>query len=329
MTHLGLMLFGAVIVTLLIFLLVIGWRWYFAELDHRHELLKLSELADERISQVVAQQSERIKASTRAATTLPEPSVPITPSPSATEPAKPAVTLNSLPEGSSDVVFTDPVPLTEDVEPARLAAVKELQKQFWAATSWEAKLPFVADAERVKPLMKNYYEVEKGTDPVAGDASHQIHFKLNNTEVLLFTYTSPRPGGSLDMAFTASNGGKFLLDWESFVGASEVSWATFKKERPTEPRLFRVFASQDDYFNYEFGDSKRYLSFHLSSPDGFFFLKGYCERESAIGRSLSALFASGAPRMAFTLRLAFPEKSLSDHCVSITGVVANRWLIVP
>jgi hypothetical protein len=42
-----------------------------------------------------------------------------------------------------------------------------------------------------------------------------------------------------------------------------------------------------------------------------------------------ALQVSGPTRMALTLRLAFPEKAESDHCVSITGVVANRWLLVP
>jgi hypothetical protein len=33
--------------------------------------------------------------------------------------------------------------------------------------------------------------------------------------------------------------------------------------------------------------------------------------------------------MAFTLRLAFPEKAESAQCVHIVGLLANRWLLVP
>ena len=328
-SHVALMLCGLVIAVLIGVALISGWRWYLRQVAERQRFAKLSVVADEYLSQRAAAESARIKASTRSATTLPSPVIPNSEPESLTDSTKPAVSLTNLPSSSEEAVFTDPIPLSEDVEPDRLGQAKELQKQFWAATKWEDKLPLVAESERVRPLMKDFYEDQKNTDPVAGNANHQAHFKLNNTEVLLFSYSSPRPGGTLDMALVATEKGKFSIDWESYVGASEVSWSAFKRERGNTPKLFRVFANQDDYYNYEFTDEKRFLAFHLSSPDGFYFVKGYCERTSTIGRTLTALFTSGAPRMALTLRLAFPEKALSDHCVQIVGVVANRWLIVP
>ncbi len=328
-SHIALMVCGLVLAVLIGLAIVTGWRWYLREVAERQRYAQLSQVADEHFSQRAAVESAKIKASTRSATTLPEPISPKLDSANSTESMKPAVSLTNLPSSSDEVIFTDPVPLSEDVESDRLSQAKELQKQFWAATKWEDKLSLVAEADRVRPLMKDFYEDQKNTDPVAGNANHQAHFKLNNTEVLLFSYSSPRPGGTLDMALVATEKGKFSIDWESYVGASEVSWSAFKRERGNTPKLFRVFANQDDYYNYEFTDEKSFLSFHLSSPDGFYFVKGYCARTSTIGRTLTALFTSGAPRMALTLRLAFPEKALSDHCVQIVGVVANRWLIVP
>jgi hypothetical protein len=164
---------------------------------------------------------------------------------------------------------------------------------------------------------------------VAGDARRQARFRLNGKEVLLFSYAGTRIDGSLDVALITQPDGQYKLDWESYVGASDLSWPDLKKLRSTEPRVFRVFAKLDDYFNYEFTDDKRYLCLHLSSSDSFYFVKGYCERASPLGKTVESLLGSGPERVALTLRLSFPEQAQSDHCVLINGVVANRWLIVP
>lgn len=329
MSHMGLMMCFLVSIVMTGFLLIVGWRWYFDELNRRREFAELSAVVDRQRSAQAAMQNAQGKASTRASV---KSSTPISPTPVAVPtpvPPRPMLSLSDLPHQSETGVFSESIPLPDDVEPERLRAAIELQKLFWAAPTWHEKLAFITDSKRVQPMVKEFYEVQKDTEPLVGNLTAQGHFKLNSAEVLLFSYSSPRPGGALDMALVATNGGKFLIDWESYVGASEVSWGQFKRERITQPKLFRVFANQDDYFNFEFSDDKRFTSFHLTSPDGLNFVKGYCERESTIAKTLISLFSTGAERKALTLRLAFPEKAQSDQCVHIIGVLANRWLIVP
>jgi len=304
----------------------LGWRLYFNNVAMRSELIRLSAIADERLDQEAAERAVKIRASTRSATAT--PALPASPT-IMTSPTGPAVSLANADSTANDPGFPEPDPISENLAPERQRAAEELQRQFWRSSKWEEKSAFVVDAPRVVSFMRDYYEKQKNPDPIVGDLKQQAHFKLNHTEVLLYTFSGPRVGGTVDMAMVAQPDGTFLIDWESFVGSSDIGWSDFKKQRPAEPKLFRVFANLDDYYSYEFEDAKKYLCLHLASPDGFYFIKGYCERGSTIEHLLSDLFASGPSRRALTLRLAFPENAKSDHCVRITGVVANRWLLVP
>ena len=318
--HVALMLIGFVMVIVLSFVLFIGWRWYFGEINKRLELARISRKADEGIAERAAFRAETVRKSVLSTIEVKEAPVP--------QPEKSADSLVEMSHVNEGSAFPDPVPLTEEVSPERQADAQSTQQRFWQATTWKEKLPFVHDAERVLPLMRDYYETHQLLDPMMGGSARQAHFKINNTEVLLFSYSSVRPSGTLDVAMIAQRDGKFLIDWESMIGASDVPWAVLKKNRPTQPTLLRVFARQDDYFNYEFSDDKRWSAVHLTSPDGNFFIYGYCEKGSEMENTLKSIFAQVRGRAALTLRIAYPEKSESDHCVRIVGVVANRWLLV-
>ena len=43
---------------------------------------------------------------------------------------------------------------------------------------------------------------------------------------------------------------KMLIDWESFIGYSEMSLDEFVDNKLKEPTMFRFHAKIDDYFNY-------------------------------------------------------------------------------
>lgn len=124
--------------------------------------------------------------------------------------------------------------------------------------------------------------------------------------------------------------GQFLLDWESFIGYSEISWSEFKKQRSAAPLLFRAFAAASDYYNFEFADQKdKYLAVNLLSPDGVESVHGYCERRSQLGTQLQEILGKHEGEAGVTLRLAFPENAESNHCVRIVELVSDRWLILP
>lgn len=318
--HVALMLIGFVTMVVLSFVLFIGWRWYFGEINKRQELARISRKADEGIAERAAVRAETARKTVLGAIE--------TKKASASEPAKSSVSLVEMAHVNEGGVFPDPVPISEEVTAERQADAQGIQQRFWQATTWREKLPFVHDAERVMPLMRDYYEKHQMLDPIMSGSARQAHFKINNTEVLLYSYSSVRPSGTLDVAMIAQPNGKFLIDWESMVGASDLPWLEFKKTRPTQPFLVRVFARPDDYFNYEFSDDKRWSAAHLTSPDGNFFIYGYCEKDSEVARTLASIFEQVRGRAALTLRIAYPEKAESDHCARIVGIVANRWLLV-
>lgn len=48
------------------------------------------------------------------------------------------------------------------------------------------------------------------------------------------------------------------VDWESWVGWSEMPWDDFLKIKATEPKLVRVMLKWVDYYNFDFSDEKKW-----------------------------------------------------------------------
>ena len=177
--------------------------------------------------------------------------------------------------------------------------------------------------------MAQYYDVQKGTDPVAGASLHRGHYRIDGTEILHFTYACNRPGDVLELAMRRNAEGRFVLDWTSFVGFSQMGWEEFKKARPVTSTLFRAFATSSEYYNYEFTDRTKFLSVNLLSPDGLVSLHGFCERDTPIGAALARTLSRSNTMLGIVVRLAFPENPESNHCVWIRQYVSDRWLLLP
>ena len=112
------------------------------------------------------------------------------------------------------------------------------------------------------------------------------------------------------------------------------------------PVLMRAIASESSCYNYEFSENWCWLAVKLRSPDGLNNVTGYVERNSVLGIALANLIGvplpqnlpDGTPIPALklpgskaldTVRLAFPNMAQSDHCVKITELLADRWLLFP
>jgi len=302
--------------------LVIGWSWFF---DHSRRREVITQLAAKR----EAEAKKRAEADA-AAEVQPYVSTP------SSSPEGPRVSLGDMAKegraGASDTdVPKEPVTIPLPLEPNApdVQQADELLKKYTKATKWEEKVAYVYQPERTRVLMQQFYEVQRGGDPVFGALLNRGHYRLDGTEILHFTYSCNRPGDVLELAMRRSSDGRFVIDWTSYVGFSEVAWADFKKERPSTASLFRGFATVSDYYNYEFTDRQRYLSVSLLSPDGLVSLHGYCVRETPMGTALASVLGSSTSMRGVVLRLAFPERAESDHCVLIRQFVSDRWLMLP
>jgi hypothetical protein len=202
-------------------------------------------------------------------------------------------------------------------------------QEFFDSKQWQEKASLVHQPERVKPLMQDYYEKQKGTDPLLGKFLDSAQFQLGDRTGLALSFSGSRPGGSLEVALLPDEGGRLRLDWESCVGYSEMPLEQMKVGKVTEPNVVRVFAKRSTYYNYEFADEGRFLAVQLFSPDMVHTVHGYCERGGPVATALDeVLTRSGGADPALTLRVAFPEKAESDQCVRIVGILADRWLLL-
>ena len=213
---------------------------------------------------------------------------------------------------------------------------------------WDRYLKAATPDERRKLMVEKpglterfveYYTARKGSDPKPGDKIDDRELAVGQERWRVLSFKSDsRRNGLMSVAFRRDAQGQVRLDWESLVGHSEVAWPEFREKRVTEPRLFRGYVIQDDYFNFEFADEKKYLSFRVFSPEGTWALSGFCEKDSAEGRLLTKLFAAlnepkptadpgSVKHLPVALRLAFPENAQSDHCVWIREIVGGQWFL--
>lgn len=231
--------------------------------------------------------------------------------------------LDSLPATAGQIVMLD-----GEIPPEQKAAATTLVQNYWQAASWKEKSAMVRDRARTEPLMQRFYDEQKLIDPPAGALQSAMHFKFNGVEVMTLSYASSRVDGRVEVALLKESN-QWRIDWESYVGYSDMAWNQFKKERPSQPLLFRTFATKGDYWNFEFSDETMFLSVHMLSPDGLTSIHGFCENDSSIGREVLSVLQKGQGRQPLVFRLAFPERAESDHCVRIVGLVSERWLLPP
>jgi hypothetical protein len=315
-----------------------GWRLYFQLRDERQMILRVAASlpttptppADDPGANASEAASKLLLGNSKpevSMAALPDPAVP-TPSLMGKENPQAVSLVDIAKTETSGKSMAAAAPVPEVVLPKQLDAATDVLQKFWHAPSLDVKAQYVLNPERVKPLMREYYEVQHHADPQSGKMLNSGGYRINGRSVLVMSFSSARPGDVLEMALLPIPGGSYLIDWESYVGYSEMAWADFKKQRTAKPTLFRCYASKSDYYNYEFADDKKFMSYNLLSPDGLYSVHAYCERDSNVGRALGESVNVNAQYMGLTLRLAFPEKAESDHCVRIVGVVADRWMVL-
>ena len=144
---------------------------------------------------------------------------------------------------------------------------------FCAAPSPETFLPLVREPERVGSLVKRFYTPENPWKPLPlasrPDLSDlQVHrnFVVFNLPLTDF--------GSHPIALEQTSAG-FRIDWESFVGYSDLSWAELRRTRPRQPVLLRAVLKPSDYFNLDFPSAATHYCYQISDINSDHVLYGY------------------------------------------------------
>ncbi len=306
------------VAVVMIFGLTMGWRWHLRQLDSRRGIIALNSDFSQSNPARQGGLPSRMGSQPRM---LPERGM--------MSDARPVRYLRGQPTVPKSSVV-EVLPIVNATTTLREAQM--VIKRYWDTPDWRDRSVYVLDSTRVIKLMEDFYEVQHGVDPVVGAAMDQGRYRIDGHEVVLLTFRSSRPGDRLEIALRRDDTGKLLLDWESYVGYSEKSFAQIKKARSTEPTLIRAFAKIDDYYNYEFSDAEKYLSVRLTSQDSEDSVHAYCERSSELGKWLTEHLGA-TPELSmtkgYTLWAAYPRDSQSERCLQLIQVAASRWLIMP
>ncbi len=314
---------ASTICVILLLVLTGGWRWYFDSVKSRTMLLERARMHEARIREL-----EKLGLDAEAGI-LNDTPIQTTQSVAIQE-----MLPNSAKSGGGS---RGPVPVP--------GAIKELPLQesaedfvdavatlagYWRATNTRERLPFVLDAPRVGLLMQDFYEKQGETDPDHTELKQKSRLLLDGEEILYFGYASSRPTGLCEIAMRRNAQGRFVVDWDSLAGYSDLSFSEIRESKPTTPVQIRAFVRLFEYYNYEFGDAKRYVCVKMVASNGVDTLYGYAERESEIGEWLLAQLAGTRDGLmsGCTFKVAFPPEAQSNQCMLITQIVCARWLLL-
>ncbi len=221
--------------------------------------------------------------------------------------AAPVVILPAEPEAMSDVAF--------------LTAAEPLTRKFFQAKNVDEMLPLVRNPDTAAPRMRGFYQ----------------EGKIKSVGMAEFNTTSfvTRMGSALCVQIrTVDFEDKFLaffetadglrIDWESWVGWSEMPWEAFMAAKPTTAHVFRVRLSSVDYYNMAFADEGKWQSFFLESPDSGQALYGYAEQGTALAASLKP--TPDVKWIPLMLSLRYPPNATSQKLVIIEKIIAESWV---
>lgn len=213
-----------------------------------------------------------------------------------------------------------------------LDLMKDCVRGYLMAKSIEEKLPYIRHADRVKPMMVNYYQTN---EMKPADFRNFERIRSMGLESLSFVFGQVElyNGKKHRLLLEQLEDGTFKVDWESDVCYLPIPWGKYLQESPPEPVIMRVFIKRDHFYSYEFRDETLFDSYKLTTRDADDHIFGFVEKGSKVAMDINRFLkkveehgrGKSEPLM---LRLRFPENSNSKKCVWIDELIAPRWTYV-
>lgn len=193
---------------------------------------------------------------------------------------------------------------------------------FLKADSLEKLAPLIREPERVAPLMQDYYG-DKPVKPTVYRRLPEPGEIFSHKRFLVAAMETPDFEPILVSVEKTPAG--FRVDWESFVGYSEMTWEEFRRTRPKTPQLFRVVLEPGSYFNEDFTDFKKLRCYRLADKRGAHVIQGYTPMRSRVDQQIMEGLLNKRSQLC-VLRLRFTEESTNDKQVEITEFLENGWV---
>ncbi len=207
---------------------------------------------------------------------------------------------------------------------------EKVMVNYFAAETWQDRLPFVLHPNTTEPLMKRHYGIGQfgkfeATNIIPYDGQSKVGI---GEYIRLLVYYRDRQDGSTSpphLYYVKRVRGGYKVDWEASMGKNPMSWKAYRAQRPTMPMLFRVVTNLTSYYNYEFGDAHRsYLS--ISFEDGTLVpIHGYVKRGSKSGKRIYEILKDGENH-ALIVKIRFlAGGDPSSNTVLIDELISEDW----
>ena len=211
---------------------------------------------------------------------------------------------------------------------ATLSIGKELQGvsekllgKFFEVKNVEDFAPLVRNPEVTMPRIRKWYESRPLKFAEVKKIGYQDDIRATGQMAAVLIQLADYSVKAAALEKTVDG---YRVDWESWVGWTELDWDDFFTERPTEPKTVLVQCSVDTYYNRNFRDESKWVSIKMTNPQSYKTLYGYIDRSNPTLMRHVINMGAGESRAVFKIR--YPKDSEVANQVVITEFLTSGWV---
>lgn len=206
---------------------------------------------------------------------------------------------------------------------ADAARLKEFLNEMYAASTVDELIKFCRPTKGLKQRMEKHYETnELSTRKVRKLKRSQPYTRMPGFMI----FSAETSNYKLDQGVIEYDDGKFMLDWDSYVAYSEMTWEEMMRKKPTDPVLLRLLVREGSYYNNDFKDERKWLSLTISNPhEKDVVLHAYVRRKSAVEQQVTN-FGMNMDGYAVTVKAHYPKNAKANDQIIISEVIRDNWI---
>ncbi len=218
-----------------------------------------------------------------------------------------------------------PARIFENATPESQGAVDAL-KQFLAAPNWNERQKVVQTADKVRPLMEQYYH----QNPDGPIAVRQIQLMRHDK--------TPNTGGPPHCVFQVSGGdlkqplpvmveeegNSWKVDWLTFTEFKDELLQRFLESYQDEPKRFHVMMRRTHYFDDDIPGLDKLTCFEIQPPMPGFTGHVFARRAAPLSRDLDRYVGWEVSKAAAIVEIQW-RKEGGQQWVELTGVPQYNW----
>ncbi len=226
-----------------------------------------------------------------------------------------------------DVPTAESLELDKEIK-ATFSIGKELQGvsekllgKFFEVKNVEDFAPLVRNPEVTMPRIRKWYESRPLKFAEVKKIGYQDDIRATGQMAAVLIQLADYSVKAAALEKTVDG---YRVDWESWVGWTELDWDDFFTERPTESKTVLVQCSVDTYYNRNFRDESKWVSIKMTNPQSYKTLYGYIDRSNPTLMRHVINMGAGESRAVFKIR--YPKDSEVANQVVITEFLTSGWV---